>query len=91
MYIIGENVQQYISKTKERIDAEISQNNFKNVFIIFVTAIQNLKDPELSDFISYYDEMITRKFIPVTICNDSYSETQCSSFSPRDYIIRSKI
>ena len=62
MYIIGENVQEYINERKAKIDTSISQNNFKDAFILFVTSLPYLKDPDLSDFIQYYEEMINRRF-----------------------------
>jgi len=66
MYII-KNVEEYISRTKERIENAISQNNYKHAFIIFVSSIVHLKDPELSDFIHYYEEMASRNFVAVSI------------------------
>ena len=62
MYIIGENVQEYMDNRKAKIDNAISQNNFKDAFILFVTSLPYLKDPDLSDFIQYYEEMINRRF-----------------------------
>lgn len=65
MYDISGNIQEYISKTKNRIDTAISQNNFKEAFIIFVTSIAFFKDDELTDFINYYEELIYQKFVSV--------------------------
>jgi hypothetical protein len=62
MYIIGENIQEYMNERKAKINNAISQNNFKDAFILFVTSIPYLKDPDLSDFIQYYEEMINRRF-----------------------------
>jgi len=62
MYIIGENVQEYMNERKAKINDAISQNNFKDAFILFVTSLPYLKDPDLSDFIQYYEEMINRRF-----------------------------
>jgi hypothetical protein len=66
MYIIGTNIQEFVTKKKAKIDEAISQNNFKHAFIIFVMSIPYLKDPELSDFVKYYEEMINRNFAPVS-------------------------
>ena len=73
MYIIGDNIQEYISKTKERINNAISQNNFKDAFIIFVTSIPYLKDTQLSDFVNYYEEMISQRFVVLNVSNDTSS------------------
>ena len=73
MYIIGDNIQEYISKTKERINNAISQNNFKDAFIIFVTSIPYLKDIQLSDFVNYYEEMISQRFVVLNVSNDTSS------------------
>ena len=64
MYIIGENVQEYMNERKAKIDNAISQNNFKEAFIIFVTSIPYLrdKDNELRDFVCYYEELAYQKF-----------------------------
>jgi hypothetical protein len=62
MYIIGENVQEYMNERKAKIDTAISQNNFKDAFILFVASLPYLKDPDLSVFIQYYEEMINRGF-----------------------------
>jgi hypothetical protein len=84
MYIIN-NYKEYISKKREKIDEAISQNNYKDAFIIFVTTIPHLKDQSLiSEFVNYYEEMVFRKFVPVAVSNP----TESSSSS---YIIRSRI
>lgn len=85
MYII-KNFEEYVSRTKERIDVAISQNNYKEAFIVFVTCIPYLKEPYLSDFVNYYQEIIYRKCIPVPICNESSPDA-----NPFSYIIRSKM
>lgn len=92
MYIINQNnIQEFISKSKMRIDNAIGQNNYKDAFIIFLTSIKYLNERYLSDFIDYYEELMARKFIPVTIPNDDYSENLSSGLSSTDYMIRSKI
>jgi len=70
MYIIGENIQEYMDERKSKIDNEISQNNFKGAFIIFVTSIPYLKDPNLSYFIKYYEEMIFQRFASLNVSNN---------------------